>query len=106
VPSLSLFSIPTPERAWELVARFPLGGRLDQHAKSVAGLPYYRVCYGRRKVWLGDDAKRKELEAAWRIVAAEIAAATPRELAELEKRAGVVKTHQRSREVPIIGIAK
>lgn len=106
-PQLSLVVPPTRERAWELVDKFPVNGVIREHRRNLAGLTYYRVQYGAKLVYLGSEEKRQELEHAWRIVRAEVEAARPRELAELEARAGLASTRApRTRGIPILGVAK
>ncbi|MGH7605233.1 MAG: hypothetical protein ACRENK_14720 [Gemmatimonadaceae bacterium] len=109
-PSLPLFPKPTRERAFELVRRFPLGSHFSQVFKKCQGAcckdgashgPYWMVDVPRsagkpRKRHVGTEEKKREIEAAWQLVSAELANAKAktealpqiRELRRLEGLAG------------------
>lgn len=104
--SLALFPKPTRERAFELVARFPLGSRFYQRMRKCLGPcckaspshgPYWvleapRPAGKPRHRYVGSDEKKREIEAAWALVSAELAVAEAspavQELRQLEALAG------------------
>jgi hypothetical protein len=104
--SLALFPQPTRERAYELVARFPIGSRFSQRFNKCNGAccksgpshgPYWVVDAPRsagkpRQRYVGSDERKREIEAAWALISAEIAnvEASPavQELRRLEALAG------------------
>lgn len=121
--SLALFPTPTRERAYELAARFPLGSSFFQRMKKCQGVccregashgPYWVITAPRgagkpRQRFVGSDEKKRELEAAWALVAGELAEktaaveATPeaKELHRLEALAGKRSHLARTAGVPV-----
>ena len=102
-PQLPLALPVTRARAWELVAKFPIGSRLYGQYRTTKGKkygPYYTVAYmaggEEKQVYLGSESNKRELEAAWELVGSELAAAEQspevRRLRELEARAGLART--------------
>jgi hypothetical protein len=98
-PSLALFpGRPTPERAWQLVERYPIGSRFAKETIKSRGReygPYWFVRFTSNgktvRRYVGDEAKKQEIELAWEVVEAELAAAESspevRRLRELEMKA-------------------
>lgn len=109
--SLNLFGEATTademEQAWRVVARFPIGGAWvrSRRTRSSGGgtVTYWALQYGSaRPEYVGNDARRAEVEHCWALVSKEIAAARKkarrslnspemRELAQVERRAGLVR---------------
>jgi hypothetical protein len=114
-----------------LVAKYPLGSRFHKYRRSCGGScckrgpthgPYWFArapqINGKRgkSVYVGGDGKKREIELAWELVSAELAAlqtiaeATPvlRQLRELQAIAGVKKSIPRAPagvvDVPILSL--
>ena len=121
--SLPLFPLPTRERAFELVARFPLGSSFQQRMNKCQGAccrngashgPYWVVTVPRsagkpRQRFVGSAEKKREIQAAWALISAELAEkeALPavQELRHLEMLAGrrpLARTAHDVLDVPIL----
>lgn len=107
---------PTRERAWELVERFPIGSRFAEEMIKSRGReygPYWFVRFTSNgktvRRYVGDKAKKREIELAWEVVGAELEAAEQhpdvKRLRALEAKAGkrLARTTAAVVDVPIMG---
>jgi len=107
---------PSSGEAWALVDRVPIGARLCKQNvtrgryRTKYWFAYVAQGHGKpKRIYVGTDANKRELELAWQVVSAELEAAEAspevRKLRELEKRAGkLARTSPSTAEVPILAM--